>query len=216
MARALKPESERKRCYVYADEFQNIVTETFENLLSEARKYGLAMIMAHQYVGQLLPKVQSAVFGNVGSMIVFRVSGEDALKLKPELAPVAKVKDLINLGRREFYAKLLIDGESYDPFSAETLDVLPPNHESYREDILKASREKHSKQLEVVLQEIRAEEGLEETTPAKNNQESSIVTDATEGNLEKKEVVDDLELRDNRGADINSDSEQADELEPLI
>jgi hypothetical protein len=216
MARALLPIGERKTVYVYADEFQNIVTETFENLLSEARKFGLAMIMAHQYIGQLLPKVQSAVLGNVGSMVVFRVSGEDAVKLKPELAPIAKIKDMINLGRREFYAKLLIDGESYDPFSAETLDVLPPNHESYREDILKASREKHSKRLEVVLQEIRAEEGLEETTSVKNNQEANIAAATAENDLKEEMVIDDLELEDNRTKDINAGSEQIDELEPLI
>jgi hypothetical protein len=161
MARALIPTEERKECFVYADEFQNIVTETFENLLSEARKYGLALVMAHQYVGQLLPKVQSAVFGNVGSMIVFRISGEDAVKMEPELAPIVKIKDMINLGRREFYTKLLIDGESYDPFSAETLDVLPPNHQSFREQIIEASREKYSNPLDQVLAEIKKEEGME-------------------------------------------------------
>jgi len=162
MARALLPKEERKTVYVYADEFQNIVTETFENLLSEARKFGIALIMAHQYVGQLLPRVQEAVFGNVGTIVVFRTSGQDAVRLEPELAPVFRVQDMINLGRREFYTKLLIDGESYDPFSARTLDVLPPNHESYKEQIVQASRQKYAKPLEVVLEEIRKEEGLVE------------------------------------------------------
>ncbi len=170
MARALIPEEERKRSYVYVDEFQNIVTETFENLLSEARKYGLAMTMAHQYVGQLLPKVQSAVFGNVGTLIVFRVSGEDAVRLEPELAPIFKVKDMINLGKREFYVKLLIDGESYDPFSARTLDVLEPDHPSYKKEILKSSREKYAKPLQDVLKEIREMEGLENETEKKKTE----------------------------------------------
>jgi len=214
MARALIPEKERKEVYVYADEFHNIVTETFENLLSEARKYGLAMILAHQYVGQLLPKVQSAVFGNAGTIVVFRVSGEDAVTLEPEMAPVFKIQDMINLGRREFYTKLLIDGESYDPFSAKTLDVLEPNHESYKEKIIQISREKYSKPLKNVLEEIRKEEGLEAETVGDNQRR-----DAVENFVTKKEggeeVIDNLELND--GSESNSfNGGQEDDLEPLI
>jgi hypothetical protein len=214
MARALIPEKERKEVYVYADEFHNIVTETFENLLSEARKYGLAMILAHQYVGQLLPKVQSAVFGNAGTIVVFRVSGEDAVTLEPEMAPVFKIQDMNNLGRREFYTKLLIDGESYDPFSAKTLDVLEPNHESYKEKIIQISREKYSKPLKNVLEEIRKEEGLEAETVGDNQRR-----DAVENFVTKKEggeeVIDNLELND--GSESNSfNGGQEDDLEPLI
>ena len=216
MARALMPENERKRCYVYADEFQNIVTETFENLLSEARKYGLAMIMAHQYVGQLLPKVQSAVFGNIGSMVVFRVSGEDAVKLKPELAPIAKIKDLINLGRREFYIKLLIDGESYDPFSAETLDVLPPNHKSYKDRILQSSREKYSKSLENVLAEIKKEEGIEDLTNKTIKKEIVSESKLVEHNDNIKE--NNLTSENEKTQNIKQENDGLDDLdaEPLI
>jgi type IV secretory pathway TraG/TraD family ATPase VirD4 len=124
MARAKLDKKDRHDFYIYVDEFQNVVTDTFENILSEARKYGLNLTVAHQYVGQLLPKVQQAVLGNVGSIISFRLGGDDAVKLKPEFAPVFDVKDLINLGVGEFYVKMTIDGESYDPFSAETLKVL--------------------------------------------------------------------------------------------
>lgn len=144
MERAAIPERERKDFYLYVDEFQNIVTQTFENILSEARKYGLNLTMAHQYVGQILPKIHQAVLGNVGSVITFRVGGEDAVKLKPEFAPVFETKDLINLAVGEFYVKMTIDGESYDPFSAETLKVLPPPHESYRQEIIDASRRKYA------------------------------------------------------------------------
>ena len=123
MARASMPEKDRNDFYLYVDEFQNVVTETFENMLSEARKYGIALTMAHQYVGQLLDRVMHAVLGNTGTLIIFRVGGEDAVKLEPEMAPIFKVKDMINLGMQEFYIKETIDGETYDPFSAQTLKV---------------------------------------------------------------------------------------------
>lgn len=144
MERASIPEKDRTDFYLYVDEFQNVVTQTFENILSEARKYGLNLTVAHQYVGQIIPKVYQAVLGNVGSVISFRVGGEDAVKLKPEFAPVFDVKDMINLAVTEFYIKMTIDGESYDPFSAETLRVLPPPHPSYRDEIVAASRRKYS------------------------------------------------------------------------
>lgn len=144
MERAAIPESQRKDFYIYVDEFQNVVTQTFENILSEARKYGLNLTMAHQYVGQILPKVHQAVLGNCGSIITFRIGGEDAVKMKPEFAPIFDVKDMINLAITEFYIKMTIDGESYDPFSAETLRVLPPTHPSYREEIIAASRRKYT------------------------------------------------------------------------
>ncbi len=144
MARASLPESARGDFYLYVDEFQNLVTETFENLLSEARKYGLCVTVANQYMGQLLPGVQAAVLGNVGSIIVFRVGGEDAERLESEMTPVFKAKDMINLGMQEFYIKMTIDGETYDPFSAETLKVLPPPRGSFKKNIIEASREKYS------------------------------------------------------------------------
>ena len=144
MERAAIPEKERTDFYLYVDEFQNVVTQTFENILSEARKYGLCLTIAHQYVGQIIPKVHQAVLGNVGSVISFRVGGEDAVKLKPEFAPIFDVKDMINLAVGEIYIKMTIDGESYDPFSAETLRVMPPTHKSLKEQIIKASRDKYS------------------------------------------------------------------------
>lgn len=144
MARARLPEKERTDFYLYIDEFHNLATETFENILSDARKYGLCLTIAHQYVGQLTPRVHAAVLGNVGNIIVFRVGGEDAVKLKPEMAPVFDVKDMINLGMQEFFVKMTIDGETYDPFSAETLKVMSPPHPSYRQRIIEASRAKYS------------------------------------------------------------------------
>jgi hypothetical protein len=144
MERANIAEKDRKDFYIYVDEFQNVVTQTFENILSEARKYGLNLTMAHQYVGQINAKIYQAVLGNTGSIISFRVGGEDAVRLKPEFEPLFGVKDMINLAVGEIYIKMTIDGESYDPFSAETLRILPATHPSYKEEIIAASRRKYS------------------------------------------------------------------------
>ena len=140
MARAALPAKDRRDFYLYMDEFHSLATETFENILSESRKYGLCLTVAHRYMGQLSPSVQMAVLGNIGNMIVLRVGGEDATRLKPEMAPIFDVKDMINLGMREFYVKMTIDGENHDPFSAETLKVLDPPHPSLKEKILAESR----------------------------------------------------------------------------
>lgn len=158
MARASLSEDKRDDFYVYADEFQNLVTDTFENLMSEARKYGLCLTMAHQYIGQLLPKVQAAVLGNVGSMIIFRVGGEDAVRLEAEMTPIFRARDMINLGMQEFYIKLMINGESYDPFSAETLKIMPPPHPSYKDRIIEASRRKYATPLKEAERLMREEE----------------------------------------------------------
>jgi len=144
MERASMPEKDRVDFYLYIDEFHNIVTQTFENILSEARKYALNLTIANQYMGQLMPQVQHAVLGNTGTLICFRVGGEDAVKLKPEFEPLFGVKDMINLAVGEIYIKMTIDGESYDPFSAETLRVLPPTHPSYKAEIYATSRKKYS------------------------------------------------------------------------
>src|SRR3989338_2373724 len=158
MERAALPPSERHDFYIYVDEFQNLVTDTFENLLSEARKYNVCLTIAHQYVGQLLPKVQAAVLGNTGTIIIFRIGGEDAVKLKPEMAPIFDVKDMINLGMGQIYIKMTIDGETYDPFSAETLKVLSPNHVSFREKIIEASRIRYSIPADAAKKLIQEEE----------------------------------------------------------
>lgn len=177
MARAKLEHSKRYDFYLYVDEFQNVVTDTFENILSEARKYGLNLTVAHQYVGQLLPKVQQAVLGNVGSIISFRLGGDDAIKLKAEFAPVFDTKDLINLGVGEFYIKMTIDGESYDPFSAETLKVLPPTHPSYRQRVIDASRRKFSIPADMAKKLIAEEE----STIIRSAQEKAAISHTGKG-----------------------------------
>lgn len=132
--------------YVYIDEFQSLATKTFESILSESRKYGLNLTLTHQFVGQLPPRVHASVLGTAGTIVVFRVGGEDAIKLKPEMAPVFDTKDMINLGIGEFYIKMTIEGEAYDPFSASTLKVMTPPHPSYAKRVLEASHQAYSAQ----------------------------------------------------------------------
>jgi len=208
MERAAIPEKDRVDFYLYVDEFQNVVTQTFENILSEARKYGLNLTIAHQYVGQIITKVYQAVLGNVGSVITFRVGGEDAVKLKPEFAPVFDVKDMINLAVAEFYIKMTIDGESYDPFSAETLRVLPPTHPSYREEIIAASRRKYSIPKDDAQKLINEEE----STIIRSAEEKAII----EGRAKRKE-------REKNGIEENDETEEkkpkikaSQEAEPMI
>jgi hypothetical protein len=191
MARAALPNDQRHDFYLYADEFQNLVTETFENMLSEARKYGICLNMAHQYIAQLLPRVQAAVLGNVGSMIIFRVGGDDAAHLEPEMTPIFRAKDMINLGMGEFYTKLMIDGESYDPFSAQTLKVMAPTHPSYKQKIIDASRRKYAIPLEeakrLILEEEMAVFGKKAEAPSTTSSGSSAQSSPSTSSGQAKE-----------------------------
>lgn len=148
MSRVNVPENERQDFYLYVDEFQNFATESFANILSEARKYRLSLILAHQYIAQLVQgdnvTVKDAIFGNVGTMIVFRIGAEDAEFLEPEFLPEFSQSDLVNLGFAQVYLKLMIDGFSSRPFSAATLAPLPRAEKSNREKIIRLSRERYA------------------------------------------------------------------------
>jgi len=143
MSRADTPEAQREDFYLYVDEFQNFATDTFEEILSEARKYKLNLTIAHQFVGQLSPSMIKTVFGNVGSMLSFRVGAEDAVVLENEYTPIFKVRDIINLAVRDFYTKMSVNGEVRKPFSGRTLDVVNPP-DDYTADIIAQSREKYA------------------------------------------------------------------------
>jgi len=160
MARSAIKERERKDFYFYVDEFYNVVTDTFINILTEARKYGLALIVAHQYRAQLQPQIMATFLGNVATMVIFRLGGDDALVFEKEMTPVFKAKDMINLGMQEFYIKMTIDGGTADPFSAETLKILPPTHPSYKEKIIEYNRQIYCSSIEEVKRRIAEEEGL--------------------------------------------------------
>ncbi|MFH1142317.1 MAG: type IV secretion system DNA-binding domain-containing protein [Candidatus Uhrbacteria bacterium] len=124
MERVDIPEADRQDFYLFIDEFQNFATESFTNILSEARKYRLNLMMAHQYIEQLDEEVAAAVFGNVGSIIAFRVGAADALKLVTEFAPRFTEEDLVNLPKFNVYLKLMIDGITSEAFSATTLPAI--------------------------------------------------------------------------------------------
>ena len=152
MSRVDMPEEERKDFFLYIDEFQNFASDSFVNILSEARKYRLALILSHQYIAQLgvgtEAKIRDAVFGNVGTMVVFRVGAEDAEWLEKEFTPDFIAEDFVNLGKYNIYIKLMIDGIAGRPFSALTLPpiVFPYENpeDSPKDTIVKVSRERYS------------------------------------------------------------------------
>lgn len=143
MSRVDIPEKDRKDFYLYVDEFQNFATESFINVLSEARKYRLALILAHQYITQMEEGVRDAVFGNVGTMLSFRVGAEDAEYMEKEFTPEFVAEDFVNLGKYNIYLKLMIDGLAGRPFSARTLAPFPMSEISSKEKIIQASRERY-------------------------------------------------------------------------
>ncbi|PIZ73388.1 hypothetical protein COY07_02070 [Candidatus Peregrinibacteria bacterium CG_4_10_14_0_2_um_filter_43_11] len=153
MRRAELHEKDRKDFYFYIDEFQNFATDTFEEIISEARKYRLNLTIAHQYMGQLDEVIQKTVFGNVGSMLNFRVGSDDAGILEAEYNPVFTKRDIINLGVREFYIKMSVNGEIREAFSARTLDV-PPVTNDLTDEIIALSRSKYCTPREEVEKQL--------------------------------------------------------------
>ncbi|OGZ35379.1 MAG: hypothetical protein A3A94_00720 [Candidatus Portnoybacteria bacterium RIFCSPLOWO2_01_FULL_43_11] len=154
MSRVDIPEEERKDFYLYVDEFQNFATEAFATILSEARKYRLNLILAHQYITQMEEKVRDAVFGNVGTIVSFRVGAADAEYLEKEFAPEFTAQDLVNLDFANIYLKLMIDGLASRPFSAATLAPFPKQEESYQEKIIKNSRERYATSRQEIEEKI--------------------------------------------------------------
>ncbi len=138
--------------YLYVDEFQSFANESFADILSEARKYKLNLTIAHQYIEQMPEEVRAAVFGNVGTMITFRVGAYDAEVLEKEFAPQFTAEDLVNLGIFQMYLKLMINGASSAPFSASSLPPFPEPVISYKEEIIETSR----KQSTVPRMEVEA------------------------------------------------------------
>ena len=157
MSRADKQETELRRLpnyYLYVDEFQSFANESFADILSEARKYKLNLTIAHQYIEQMPEEVRAAVFGNVGTMIVFRVGAYDADVLEKEFAPKFYADDLVNLGFTQIYLKLMIDGVSSQPFSATTLPPILPPERSSKNVAIERSRKLYAKPRAKVQKEI--------------------------------------------------------------
>lgn len=171
MSRIDIPETDRKDFFLYVDEFQNFATESFASILSEARKYRLDLIIAHQYIEQLDEKVQAAVFGNVGTTICFRVGAADAEFLAKEFTPVFEEPDLLNLTKYDIYLKLMIDGVASEPFSATGM---PPvaNPDNLDQKIIDVSRERYAKTKSVVEDKIARWSGMIETFAATAEEEN--------------------------------------------
>ncbi len=174
MTRVDIPEAQRKDFFVYVDEFQNFATESFANILSEARKYRLSLTLAHQYITQMEETVRDAVFGNVGTMIVFRVGAEDAEYLEREFAPIFTAQDFVNLTKYNIYLKLMIDGIAGKPFSAETIPPLEKSANVRRGEIIENSRKLYSREMASVNEEIaRWSEPVKEKAPFKKEKSTT-------------------------------------------
>jgi len=154
MSRVDIPEAKRRDFVLIVDEFQNFATASFANILSEARKYRLSLVIAHQYVAQMEEPVRDAVFGNVGTIVTFRVGAEDAELLEKELAPEFMATDIVNLGKRQIYLKLMIDGVASRAFSAMTMDTPAKPAASPREAVIEFSRSQYGFSAETVEQKI--------------------------------------------------------------
>jgi hypothetical protein len=164
LSRADIPEEKRRDFYLYVDEFQNFITDAFSSILSEARKYKLNLIIAHQYLGQLEQQagaqgagskdLRDAVFGNAGSMIVFRTGAEDAEVLAKEFSPTFNEFDLVNIERFNAYVKLMISGTASKPFNMGTLPLPKGENLEVAEAIRQLSRLKFGRSRQEVESEL--------------------------------------------------------------
>lgn len=146
--------------YLYIDEFQNLANDSFADILSQSRKYKLNLTLAHQYVEQMPEMVRAAVFGNVGTMITFRIGAADAELFEKEFGQVFLANDFVGLGFTQIYLSLMIDGIGSAPFSAKTLNTMPQPAVNFREETIAASRARYAKPRSVVEAAINDWMGL--------------------------------------------------------
>ncbi|PIP26555.1 MAG: hypothetical protein COS71_01405 [Candidatus Moranbacteria bacterium CG06_land_8_20_14_3_00_40_12] len=191
MGRVDIPEEQRKDFYLYVDEFQNFANESFAGILSEARKYRLNLILTHQYINQLIfdnnTSMRDAIFGNVGTIISFRVGAEDAEFLEKEFDPVFLLNDIVNLSKYYIYLKLMIDGIAGDAFSAVTL---PPFNlsetEKNAEKVIRISRERYGRSRAEIEEKISRWSGvmIGKDIPVKNIRNKPVsAAPAASGNI---------------------------------
>jgi len=158
MSRAKTPEDQRRDFFLYVDEFQNFATQDFATILSEARKYRLNLVVANQFIGQMEEEVKNAIFGNVGTIIGFRVGVTDASYLQHEFSPVFNETDLLNVERFSAYMKTNIKNDPVPPFYVDmTKDMkkeAAKRSKKVAEAIIQLSRLKYGKPKEMVEQEI--------------------------------------------------------------
>ena len=144
---------DRRPFYLYVDEFQNFATDSFATILSEARKYGLNLTVANQYISQMSETVRDAVFGNVGTMISFRVSADDSPILAKQFEPQFEPNDLLQMHNRNFIINMVINGEKSPAFSAKTLN-LPPAQTDNTLQIIQNTRELYGQPRDVIERSI--------------------------------------------------------------
>ena len=180
MSRSDIPKIEDRRpFYLYVDEFQNFATDSFATILSEARKYGLNLTVANQYISQMTDTVRDAVFGNVGTMISFRVSADDSPILVKQFEPQFEANDLLQMHNRDFVINMVINGEKAPAFSASTL-TLPPEQTDNTALIIENTRRKYSRPRAEVEIEIDTaikmqQQGVQQSRPQPQSQAQSRV-----------------------------------------
>ncbi|MCW9054537.1 MAG: type IV secretion system DNA-binding domain-containing protein [Candidatus Pacebacteria bacterium] len=207
MSRADEPASVQAKLppfYFYVDEFQSIANESFADILSEARKYKLALTIAHQYVEQMEENVRNAVFGNVGSTIAFRVGPFDAEVLETIFQPKFMAEDLVGLGFAQIYLTLMIDGVGSAPFSATTLPPIEEPEITFKDEAIKTSRSAYGRsraEVEQVISDRNKEElpeppmgGMKKKggqgTPQKNStQPKGPIVHSTSGARKEKTTI---------------------------
>jgi hypothetical protein len=175
-------ENDRNDFYLYVDEFQNFTTDSFATILSEARKYRLSLILAHQYISQLTEsgneKVRNAVFGNVGTMISFRIGSDDAYRIEKEFEPVFTSQQLIALNKTQIALRLLIEGKAPAPFIANTLPDIFSKVGGRLQIVIELSRQIYGKPKAEVKQVINdwlnKEFFAENKAPSQNYQPSTF------------------------------------------
>ena len=156
MGRADIPEEQRREFHIYVDEFQNFATDSFATILSEARKYRLSLTLANQYLAQMNEQTESALFGNVGTLLAFQVGARDAEVIAEQLGGEVTPQDLMTLPRYQAYARLLIDGQPSRPFSMRTLAPQTTKNDHKRAEIIRRfSRQRYARPAATVESEIR-------------------------------------------------------------
>lgn len=169
MSRADIPVEDRTPFYLYVDEFQNFATDSFATILSEARKYGLNLTVANQYTAQMLPQVKDAVFGNVGSIVAFRMSADDARVMQRYFEPQFTEYDLVHMHNRHFVISMAISGEKAPAFSAISLN-LPPLADNFVDYIVDLSRKHYAKPLAEVQAEVNEQYSTSTAVPEMRQQ----------------------------------------------
>lgn len=153
LSRVDVPQEDRKDFYLYIDEFQNVTTDSISQILSEARKYRLDLIIAHQFIGQLTEPISKAVFGNVGSLCSFRIGPEDAEFLEKQFEPIFATNDLVNVDNYNCFVRLLVNNESTKPFNMKTYPPTQGNQE-VANALKELSRLKFGREASIVNREI--------------------------------------------------------------